>query len=54
LRRACTLLVLVDGHRSEEELLRNVAGLGLNHSALQELLAQDYIVLATSYVAART
>ncbi|MYM28702.1 hypothetical protein SAMN05192549_108168 [Duganella sacchari] len=47
--RLRTLLVLVDGHRSEEELLRNVAGLGLNHSALQELLAQDYIVLATSY-----
>jgi len=48
--RLRALLVLVDGHRSEEELLRNVAGLGLTDSALQELLAQGYIVLATSYV----
>lgn len=47
--RLRALLVLVDGHRSEEELLRNVAGLGLTESALQELQAQGYIVLATSY-----
>ena len=47
--RLRALLVLVDGHRSEQELLHNVAGLGLTESALQELLAQGYIVLATSY-----
>jgi len=47
--RLRALLVLVDGHRSEEELLRNVAGLGLTETALQELLEQGYILLAASY-----
>ncbi|RZT06160.1 hypothetical protein SAMN05216319_4615 [Duganella sp. CF402] len=47
--RLRALLVLVDGHRSKEELLRNVAGIGLTESALQELLEQGYILLATSY-----
>jgi len=47
--RLRALLVLVDGHRSEQELLRNVAGLGLTEAALQELLEQGYILLATSY-----
>ncbi|WP_373990272.1 hypothetical protein [Duganella sp. BuS-21] len=47
--RLRALLVLVDGHRAEEELLRNVAGLGLTASALQELLEQGYILLAASY-----
>ncbi|TFW16095.1 hypothetical protein [Duganella callida] len=47
--RLRTLLVLVDGRRPEDELLRNVAGLGLTASALQELLDGGYIVLATSY-----
>jgi hypothetical protein len=47
--RLRTLLVLVDGHKPEEELLRNVAGLGLTVNALQELLAQELIVLTTSY-----
>ncbi|MRW93825.1 hypothetical protein GJ699_27910 [Duganella sp. FT80W] len=47
--RLRTLLVLVDGHRPEDELLRNVAGLGLDAAALRELLAQDYIVVAASY-----
>ncbi|MFS2005171.1 hypothetical protein ACEN9F_16230 [Duganella sp. CT11-25] len=49
--RLRTLLVLVDGNKPEEELLRNVAGLGLTASAMQELLAQEFIVLATSYAA---
>ncbi|MYM21155.1 hypothetical protein GTP46_00640 [Duganella sp. FT135W] len=48
--RLRALLVLVDGHRPEEELLRNVAGLGLTESALQELQEQGYILLATSYI----
>jgi hypothetical protein len=47
--RLRTLLVLVDGNRSEEELLRNVAGLGLTVSAMQELLDGEFIVLSTSY-----
>jgi hypothetical protein len=47
--RLRTLLVLVDGHRSEEELLRNVAGLGLTASAMAELLDGEFIVLSTSY-----
>jgi hypothetical protein len=47
--RLRALLVLVDGRRSEEELLRNVAGIGLTQSALQELLEQGYILLTTSY-----
>ena len=47
--RLRTLLVLVDGHKPEEELLRNVAGLGLTVNALQDLLAQELIVLTTSF-----
>jgi hypothetical protein len=47
--RLRTLLVLVDGRRPEDELLRNVAGLGLTADAMQELLAQQFIVLSTSY-----
>jgi hypothetical protein len=47
--RLRALLVLVDGHRAEDEVLRNVAGLGLTSSALQELLDQGYILLAASY-----
>ena len=47
--RLRTLLVLIDGRRTEEELLRNVAGLGLDANALAELLEHGYIVLATSY-----
>lgn len=49
--RLRTLLVLVDGHKPEEELLRNVAGLGLTAGAIQDLLAQEFIVLTTSYAA---
>lgn len=48
--RLRTLLVLIDGRKTEEELLRNVAGLGLTASALSELLAGEFIVLSTSYV----
>ncbi|MBA5685456.1 hypothetical protein [Rugamonas apoptosis] len=47
--RLRTLLVMVDGHRPDDELLRNVAGLGLTADAMQELLAQQFIVLSTSY-----
>ncbi|OEZ54497.1 hypothetical protein [Duganella sp. HH105] len=47
--RLRSLLVLIDGRRTEEELLRNVAGLGLAIAAVHELLAGEYIVLSTSY-----
>ena len=49
--RLRALLVLIDGRRAEEELLRNVAGLGLGASALAELLEHGYIVPATGYAA---
>lgn len=47
--RLRALLVLVDGRRDDAELLRSVAGLGLDGAALQLLHTQGYIVLATSY-----
>ena len=47
--RLRTLLVMVDGRRPEEELLRNVAGLGLSAASVAELLEQGYIHLVTSY-----
>lgn len=47
--RLRTLLVMVDGRRPEEELLRNVAGLGLTASSVAELVEQGYIHLSTSY-----
>ena len=49
--RMRTLLVLIDGRKSEEELLRSVSGLGLTAASIAELQAQDFIVLATSYSA---
>lgn len=48
--RLRTLLVLIDGRKTEEELLRNVAGLGLTSDALNTLLEGEFIVLSTSYV----
>ncbi|HEU4846353.1 MAG TPA: hypothetical protein VFT05_18945 [Burkholderiaceae bacterium] len=47
--RLRTLLVMVDGRRPEDELLRNVAGLGLTADAMQDLLREQFIVLSTSY-----
>lgn len=47
--RLRSLLVLVDGRRTDEELLRNVAGLGLTADSLAALLTQEYVVLSTSY-----
>lgn len=47
--RLRTLLVMVDGRRPEDELLRNVAGLGLDASSMAELVENGFIVLATSY-----
>jgi hypothetical protein len=47
--RLRSLLVLVDGRRTDDELLRNVAGLGLTADSLAALLTQEYVVLSTSY-----
>jgi hypothetical protein len=47
--RMRTLLLLIDGRKSQEELLRSVSGLGLTADAIAELQAQDFVVLATSY-----
>ncbi len=47
--RMRTLLLLIDGRKSEQELLRSVTGLGLTTDSIAELQAQDFIVLATSY-----
>ena len=44
--RLRTLLVLVDGRRTVEELLHHVAGIGLHAEALAELLEHGYIVTA--------
>jgi hypothetical protein len=38
-----TLLVMVDGERNVEKLLREVAPLGLNEDHVNELVEQDYI-----------
>ncbi|NRR29612.1 hypothetical protein HSX11_05370 [Oxalobacteraceae bacterium] len=48
--RLRTLLLLVSGGRTEEELLRSVAGLGLTASALAELVEQEFIVPLRSSV----
>lgn len=47
--RLRTLLLLIDGHRNDQELLASVAGLGLNGASLDELLAQQFIVPSRSY-----
>jgi len=47
--RLRTLLVMVDGRRAEDELLRNVSGLGLTEASMAELVDQGYIRLTTSY-----
>ncbi len=41
--RMRTLLVMIDGRHPMEELLPKVTGLGLDASAVQELLAQGFI-----------
>lgn len=41
--RQRTLLLLVDGHRDTVELMEKVAGLGLNETALVELLEGGFI-----------
>lgn len=40
-----TLLVLIDGERSADKLLKEIAPLGLSEQSLKELVEQDYIRL---------
>ncbi|OWW22159.1 hypothetical protein [Noviherbaspirillum denitrificans] len=46
--RLRTLLVMVDGKQTDEELLKKVAGLGLNEESFSELLANGFIQLAAT------
>ncbi|MCU6433372.1 hypothetical protein LPB67_06210 [Undibacterium sp. Jales W-56] len=41
--RLRSLLVMIDGKQTEEELLKKVSALGLNQQSLQELLDQEFI-----------
>ncbi|MES2739404.1 MAG: hypothetical protein V4754_00415 [Pseudomonadota bacterium] len=43
--RLRTLLVMMDGHNSIEELLAKVGSLGLSEESFHELLANDFIAL---------
>lgn len=43
--RMRALLLLVDGKRTFDQLLGNVAGLGLDHTSIDELVAQDLILI---------
>lgn len=43
--RLRTLLVMVDGKQSDEDLLKKVAGLGLNEESMSELLKNGFIQL---------
>lgn len=45
--RLRSLLVMVDGKQSDEELLKKVGGLGLTAESLSELLANGFIQLVT-------
>lgn len=45
--RLRTLLVMVDGKQSHQDLLKKVAGLGLNEQHLQELVDQEFIGTAS-------
>ena len=44
--RLRTLLVMVDGKQSDEELLKKVAGIGLTQESISELLDNGFIQLA--------
>ncbi|WP_394782059.1 hypothetical protein [Undibacterium sp.] len=45
--RVRTLLVMVDGKQTEDELLKKVAGLGLNQQNIDELLEQQFIAIVS-------
>jgi hypothetical protein len=43
--RLRSLLVMIDGKQTKEDLLKKVLGLGLTEQSLQDLLDQEFIVL---------
>jgi hypothetical protein len=43
--RLRSLLVMIDGKQTKDDLLKKVLGLGLNEQSLQDLLDQEFIVL---------
>ncbi|MFZ6756337.1 hypothetical protein ACO0K9_03890 [Undibacterium sp. Ji50W] len=45
--RLRTLLVMVDGKHTNDDIMRKVTGLGLTEQNMQELLEQDFIVAIT-------
>ncbi|MES2103253.1 MAG: hypothetical protein V4634_04480 [Pseudomonadota bacterium] len=46
--RIRTLLVMVDGKQTEDDLLKKVAGLGLSQQNIDELIEQQFIAVAAS------
>jgi hypothetical protein len=44
--RSRSLLVLVDGKQTAADLLKKIAGLGLNQQSIQELLDQEFIAVS--------
>ncbi|MES2072418.1 MAG: hypothetical protein V4488_18815 [Pseudomonadota bacterium] len=50
--RLRTLLVMVDGKQTEDDLLKKVAGLGLSQQNLNELIEQQFIAIAATTIPA--
>ena len=46
--RSRSLLVLVDGKQTAADLLKKIAGLGLNQQSIQDLLEQEFIAISQS------
>lgn len=46
--RLRTLLVIVDGKQSEDDLLKKTAGLGLNQQSINDLIDQQFIAVAAA------
>ena len=46
--RSRSLLVLVDGKQTAADLLKKIAGLGLNQQSIQDLLDQEFIAISQS------
>ncbi|GGD01952.1 hypothetical protein [Undibacterium terreum] len=52
--RIRTLLVMVDGKQTEDDLLKKVAGLGLGQQNIDDLIEQQFIAAVTAAPAAAT
>lgn len=46
--RSRSLLVLIDGKQTAADLLKKIAGLGLNQQSIQDLLDQEFIAISLS------